>query len=117
MLTKFSVTGTKFKLTSDRGDYLLYSLAGAISLDASADRTSFFLTKKFTGVLRMAKLQNAAHEATLDARVSAYATGVDTDYEFAADGTQADLLFKWTVVGDASKFISLTWPHHRFVIS
>lgn len=95
---------------------MLYSLRGAITLctDKSSIQTLLTSQQRISGVMRMAKLVDAAHEATLDTYSPNYATGVTLDYTFPSS-TSANLVFAWKVVGDASKLLMLSWPHHRCV--
>lgn len=107
-----SASGTKFAVVNDVGTYLIYSLSGSITLTAASSGT-IVAGAKFNGVLRLVKLNAAAHEALLDAHSTVYPTAVATDYDFAGDvGT---LRFTWTTQGTASNLLMLTWPHHRFV--
>ncbi|TFK60669.1 glycoside hydrolase family 81 protein [Pluteus cervinus] len=108
-----AVSGTKFKVVNTAGTYVIYSLNGSITLSASAANGGGTIraSTKFSGVLRVVKLNTAGHEALLDQRVATYPTGVSTDYSVAGDtGT---LTFKWNVVGTASDLVMLTFPHHR----
>ncbi|EJD49824.1 glycoside hydrolase family 81 protein [Auricularia subglabra TFB-10046 SS5] len=107
--TTATVSGTKFTIVSPIGTYLIYSLNGAVTLSASS--TALRAGAKFTGVLRMAKLADPAHQATLDTYVANYPTAVTTDYTFSGDS--ATLSFTWTVTGTAANLLMLTWPHHR----
>ncbi|EJD48972.1 glycoside hydrolase family 81 protein [Auricularia subglabra TFB-10046 SS5] len=108
-----TVTGTRFKITNDAGTYLLYSLDGPLTLSVDSPAMIITASAPFSGVLRLAKLDAAPHEATLDTYVANYATGVTTDYAFAGNGTTASLTFTWDVVGDENKLLMLTYPHHR----
>lgn len=91
------------------GTYIIYSINGSITLSATS--TTITGSAKINGVLRIAKLDSASHETTLDTYVANYATGVATDYTFS--GNTAQLTFTWTVVGNAANLLHLTWPHHR----
>lgn len=104
-----TVSGTKFTVVSPIGTYLIYSLNGAVTLSASS--TALRAGAKFTGVLRMTKLSDPAHQSTLDTYVANYPTAVTTDYTFSGDS--ATLSFTWTVTGSAANLLMLTWPHHR----
>ncbi|KAF9463551.1 glycoside hydrolase family 81 protein [Collybia nuda] len=108
-----SASGTKFAVVNDVGTYLIYSLSGSITLTATSQGASGTIVAggKFNGVLRVVKLNSAAHEALLDAHSTVYPTAVATDYDFSGDvGT---LRFTWTTTGTASNLLMLTWPHHR----
>ncbi|KZW02911.1 glycoside hydrolase family 81 protein [Exidia glandulosa HHB12029] len=106
-----NVTATKFKIVNAIGTYLIYSLNGAITLNVDAFAMTVKASAPFTGVLRFAKMDLAPFEKTLDTYAADYATGVETDYTF--NGNQADLIFTWNVVGDPTKLLMLTYPHHR----
>ncbi|EJD34613.1 hypothetical protein AURDEDRAFT_188974 [Auricularia subglabra TFB-10046 SS5] len=103
----------RFKIVTTSSTYIIYSLRGAITLctDRSANPTLLQCYQRISGVLRMAKLPAASHEKTLDTYYATYATGMNLDYSFS--GNSATLQFKWETVGEASKLMHLTWPHHR----
>ncbi|KAK5994100.1 Glucan endo-1,3-beta-D-glucosidase -like protein [Cladobotryum mycophilum] len=109
-----TASGTQFTVTDSAGStYLIYSLS-SIALTAtatSAAQGTIRASGAFTGVLRVVKLNNAAHKALLDAHYQAYATSVNLDYSFT--DTTGTLTFSWNTVGDASQLLLLTWPHHR----
>ncbi|KAF7305202.1 Glycoside hydrolase family 81 protein [Mycena kentingensis (nom. inval.)] len=105
-----SFSGTKFTVTNSAGTYTIYSLNGSITFSA----TSSTLTGStpFSGVIRLARVTaESTSQAVLDAHSGAYPTGVTLDYTFAGD--TATMSFTWTVVGNASNLLQLTWPHHR----
>lgn len=105
-----TVSGTKFTVVSATGGtYLIYSLNGSITLAATS--TTLRASAQFNGVLRVAKLTNAAFQSTLDTYSANYPTAVDTDYTF--NGDSATLSFTWTVTGNAANLLLLTFPHHR----
>lgn len=104
-----SATGTNFTVINTSGTYLIYSLAGSITLSATS--TTLTGSTKISGVLRMARLNNAAHQTLLSQYVSTYPTAVTTDYSFS--GNTGTLSFTWTTTGTASNLLMLTFPHHR----
>ncbi|RDB25146.1 putative endo-1,3(4)-beta-glucanase 2 [Hypsizygus marmoreus] len=105
-----TVSGTKFLVVNGAGTYVIYSLSGSITLTAS-NAGAIVAGGKFTGVLRLVKLNASGHEALLDQYYTNYPTGVATDYDISGDvGT---LRFTWTVQGNANNLLMLTWPHHR----
>jgi endo-1,3(4)-beta-glucanase len=104
-----SVSGTKFTVVSSIGTYLIYSLNGALTFSAST--TTLRASAQFNGVLRVAKLNDPAHQTTLDTYAPNYPTAVNTDYTFSGDS--ATLSFTWTVTGNAGNLLMLTFPHHR----
>ncbi|KAH8928622.1 glycoside hydrolase family 81 protein [Atractiella rhizophila] len=104
-----TASGTKFKVVNSAGTYIIYSLGGSITLSATS--TTITGSAKVSGVIRIAKLQAAGHEATLDQYYQNYATAVTTDYSFSGDS--ATLTFSWAVTGNANQLLHLTWPHHR----
>lgn len=104
-----SASGEKFTVVNDAGTYLIYSLSG--SLEFLATSASLTATGAFTGVLRVVKLQDASHEALLDAHFGIYPTAVTTDYDFSGDS--ATLKFTWDTEGSGD-LLMLTWPHHRY---
>lgn len=105
------MTSNKFVVASQIGTYIIYSLNGNLTLTANAAATSLEASGKFTGVLRIARLIAAAHEPTLDQYSGSYPTAVALDYAF--DGDSATMSFTWSVTGNASDLLMLTWPHHR----
>lgn len=105
-----TASATKFQVINNAGTYIIYSLSGAISLTASNAGT-IVAGGKFSGVLRVVKLNAAGHEALLDQYSANYPTAVATDYDISGDvGT---LRFTWAVTGNAANLLMLTWPHHR----
>lgn len=59
----------------------------------------------------MALLNETSQEAILDKYAGAYATGLDMNYDVSGDtSTQT---WKWTVAGNSSDLLTLSWPHHR----
>jgi endo-1,3(4)-beta-glucanase len=65
----------------------------------------------FTGILRLVMLAQASHKALLDQYHQVYPTSVGHDYSFT--DTTGTLIFNWNTVGDGSRLLMLTWPHHR----
>lgn len=110
-------SAANFKVLTAGSTYLIYSLRGAVTLctDRSAAPTVLTGQQKISGVLRVAKLGAAAHESALATYSATYATGMSLDYSFST--TSANLVFTWSIVGDASKLLMLTWPHHRCVLA
>ena len=101
--------GTKAKITNDAGTYLLYVLNGSLDLTQSANKLQS--QSGYTGSIRMALLNETSQEAILDKYVGAYATGLDMTYDVSGDtSTQT---WKWTVAGNSSDLLTLSWPHHR----
>ncbi|KAF5375528.1 hypothetical protein D9615_009199 [Tricholomella constricta] len=105
-----TVSASKFQVINGAGTYIIYSLSGAISLTANSAGT-ITAGGKFSGVLRMVKLNAAGHEALLDQYSANYPRGVSTDYDIS--GNVGTLRFTWTVTGNAANLLMLTWPHHR----
>jgi endo-1,3(4)-beta-glucanase len=56
-------------------------------------------------------LAQASHKALLDQYHQVYPTSVGHDYSFT--DTTGTLIFNWNTVGDGSRLLMLTWPHHR----
>ena len=102
-------------MSNNIGAYLIYSLSGPITFNATNSNGigTIVASRPFTGVLRVAKLDQASHEALLDQYVANYATAVEADYSFSSSDPTAVLRFTWTVVGNADDLLMLTWPHHR----
>jgi len=110
-LIHVTLPGTKAKVTTSGGSYILYSINGPISL--TQQQNALVSPAGFTGTLRLAKLKDASQEAILDASAATYATGLSMTYSVANDvSTQ---VWTWKVVGTASKLLILSWPHHRLV--
>ncbi|KZW01272.1 hypothetical protein EXIGLDRAFT_638608 [Exidia glandulosa HHB12029] len=105
-----SVQGSKFRLRTEHGLFLIYSLDGPMTLLASDTRVS--ASASMDGVLRVAKLIHPGHEQTLDRYAGTYPTGAELDYEFSRH-CSATMIFRWIVVGNPENFIQLSWPHHR----
>lgn len=106
------VSGSKFRLVTEHGLYLVYSLHGSITFSVTA--MSMTASRAFEGVIRVAKLAHPAHEHTLDTYAVTYPTGAELGYE--VDGDCATLLFQWSIIGHREKFMHLSWPHHRCVL-
>ncbi|CAK5280983.1 unnamed protein product [Mycena citricolor] len=105
-----TVSGTKFTVINNAGTYVIYSLGGPISFSVTANALTG--TSLFSGVIRIARVVSPTTSVdVLDQYSSAYPTGVGLDYTFSGDN--ATLSFTWNVVGNASSFIHLSWPHHR----
>lgn len=110
-----SLHGTKFRVTTRIGTYVIYSLSGPISLSASHEGR-IIASSPFTGVIRVVKIDHSSHESTLDKYVSTYPTGVETSCLFSSDHHTAILRFTWSVVGNPNELLMMTWPHHRYVL-
>lgn len=101
--------GTKAKVSSTGGTYIIYSVGG--SIDLSLDGLKLVSPPGFSGTLRFAKLKEASQEAILDAHAGTYPTGLVMSYSVANDvSTQT---WTWNVVGNAADLLLLSWPHHR----
>ncbi|TFY78172.1 hypothetical protein EWM64_g5840 [Hericium alpestre] len=109
-----TASGTRLQVVNSAGTYIIYSLSGSISLTATAAANSGTITasSQFNGVLRVVKLNDPSHAATLDQYSANYPTAVDVDYAFP-DANTGTLTFTWQVTGSASNLLMLTWPHHR----
>lgn len=66
---------------------------------------------KFTGILRMAMLNDPSHKSLLDQHAQVYPTALDLDYSFTA--TEGTMFFNWKTVGNGADLLMMTWPHHR----
>ena len=96
--------------------YLIYSLS-SITLTATSVSTAsgtISASSTFTGVLRLVMLAQSSHKALLDQYYQVYPVSVGLDYSFT--DTNGTLLFNWDTVGDGSKLLMLTWPHHRLTM-
>lgn len=102
-------TGTEFEVVNNIGTYIVYSLNGALTFEAT--QQTLTANNQFTGVLRVVKLNQTEHKTILDQYAANYPTGVTTDYSFS--GNDATLTFTWNVVGNAANLLMLSWPHHR----
>ena len=91
------------------GTYLIYALNGTVTFTATP--TTLKATSQYNGVLRMAYLTNSTYQTTLDTYAPNYPTAVNTDYTFS--GGNATLTFTYSVTGNASNLLILTFPHHR----
>ncbi|KAG5650448.1 hypothetical protein H0H81_012202 [Sphagnurus paluster] len=80
--TSATVSAAKFQVVNSTGTYVIYSLSGVISLTASNTGT-ITAGGKFTGILRVVKLNAPGHEVLLDQYYANYPTGVSTDYEIS----------------------------------
>lgn len=106
--------GTKFKVTTRIGTYVIYSLSGPISLSASQDKV--VASSPFTGVIRMVKLSDPAHERILNDYAGTYPKSVDTGFLYSSTDSTAILRFTWSVVGNSAELLMMTWPHHRYAL-
>jgi endo-1,3(4)-beta-glucanase len=116
MRSSATLTGTQFTVVNDAGTYVIYALT-PITFTIAPLRWNFGVlqaSSAFTGILRVAMLNDDAHKPLLDAHASTYATNVGLDYQFTS--TTATLVFYWTVVGNAADLLLLTFPHHRLTI-
>jgi endo-1,3(4)-beta-glucanase len=116
-MTLVSATGTQFLVTDTSGTtYVIYALS-TISLSAEALSTTSGTIRAqtpFTGVLRLAQLEQASHRELLDAHFEVYPTAASIDYVLTDDlGT---LIFNWETVGSGDSLLMLTWPHHRMTM-
>ena len=96
--------------------YLIYSLS-SITLTATSVSTAsgtISASSTFTGVLRLVMLAQSSHKALLDQYYQVYPVSVGLDYSFT--DTNGTLFFNWDTVGDGSKLLMLTWPHHRLTM-
>lgn len=109
-----STPGTKFKVATWIGTYIIYSLTGLISLSAYQDRV--VASSPLTGVIRMVKLNDPSHERILDDYVGTYPTTVKTSYLCSSTDSSAILRFTWSVVGNPAELLMMTWPHHRWAL-
>ncbi|KAH8556532.1 glycoside hydrolase family 81 protein [Umbelopsis sp. PMI_123] len=105
--------GTKAKITNDAGTYLLYVLNG--SLNFTQNTNTLESQSGYTGTIRMALLNETSQEAILDKYVGSYATGLNMTY--AVSGDTSTQTWKWTVAGNSSDLLTMSWPHHRKVLS
>ncbi|KAJ9143316.1 Glycoside hydrolase family 81 protein [Pleurostoma richardsiae] len=112
-----SATGTEFTVTDTKGTtYLVYALS-SVTLTATSDSSAsgtIRASAPFTGVLRLVMLAEAGHKPLLDQYYQVYPTAVELDYAFT--DTTGTLIFTWDTVGDGSKLLMLTWPHHRLTM-
>ncbi|GAB5591707.1 hypothetical protein Unana1_06607 [Umbelopsis nana] len=105
--------GTKAKITNDAGTYLLYALNGTLSL--TQNQNILKSQDGYTGTIRMALLNETSQEAILDKYVGTYPTGLNMSYQVTGDtSTQT---WKWDVAGNSTSLLTLSWPHHRKVLS
>jgi endo-1,3(4)-beta-glucanase len=112
-----SVTGTQFTVVDTKGTtYLIYSLSSITLTATSVSSTSGTIRASgtFTGVLRLVQLSQSGHKALLDQYYQTYPTSVGLDYSFTT--TTGTLIYNWNTVGDGSKLLLLTWPHHRLTM-
>jgi endo-1,3(4)-beta-glucanase len=96
--------------------YLIYALS-SITLKAtsgSSTQGTIQASGTYNGVLRLVMLAQSGHKALLDQYYQTYPSSVGLDYSFT--DTTGTLIFNWNTVGDGSKLLMLTWPHHRLVL-
>ncbi|KAI0064745.1 glycoside hydrolase family 81 protein [Artomyces pyxidatus] len=105
-------SGTEFLVVNSAATYVIYSLSGSIQLTTVAGGR-ITASGAFNGILRVVKLNDPSHKALLDQYVANFPTAVSTDYAFSSTSPQATLKFIWSVTGNASDLLMLTWPHHR----
>jgi endo-1,3(4)-beta-glucanase len=96
--------------------YLIYALSSITLTANSVSSTSGTIRASgtFNGVLRLVKLAQPGHQALLDQYSQVYPTSVGLDYSFTT--TSGTLIFNWNTVGDGSRLLMLTWPHHRLTM-
>ena len=105
-----AITGSKFKVVSSVGTYLVYAL-GPSPITLGVTSGALRGSAPLTGVLRVAKLNSTAHETTLDTYAATYPTGVALDYTFS--GNTGSMSFTWTTTGPSANLLLLSYPHHR----
>jgi hypothetical protein len=96
--------------------YIIYALSSITLQATSVSSTSGTIRASgaFTGVLRLVELAQSSHKALLDQYYQVYPISVGLDYSFT--DTTGTLIFNWNTVGDSSKLLMLTWPHHRLTM-
>ncbi|KAI9277913.1 glycosyl hydrolase family 81-domain-containing protein, partial [Umbelopsis sp. AD052] len=105
--------GKKAKITNSAGTYLLYAVDTALTLTTNAN--TLVSQSGYTGTIRMALLNETSQEAILDQYVGAYPTGLTMSY--AVSGNTSTQTWKWSTAGTSSTLLTLSWPHHRKVLS
>lgn len=91
-------------------NYIIYGLS-SLTLTATYDSSTIKAASQFSGVLRMAMLNETSHKALLDEHYQVYPTATVLDYSFT--DTAGTLIFHWDTVGNDADLLMLTWPHHR----
>jgi endo-1,3(4)-beta-glucanase len=104
------ILGEKAKVTTPfGGTYVIY--VTGLNVELTANQTHIVSGPGTTATLRIAKVQDPAQEAVLDAHKGTYPTGLD--FRYAVAGDTATLTWTWDVVGNADELLMLSWHHHR----
>ncbi|CRG91078.1 Endo-1,3(4)-beta-glucanase 1 [Talaromyces islandicus] len=112
-----TATGTEFSVTdTSNSTYLIYALS-PITLTATSNSTNLgtvSASSPFTGVLRLAMLNETAHKELLDQYHGVYPISVGLDYSWT--NSTGSLVFSWDTAGNGTDLLMLTWPHHRIAM-
>lgn len=111
-----TATGTQFTMSSANSTYLIYALS-PITLTATAtssDEGTISASSPFSGVLRLAMLNEPSHKVLLDHYSDVYPTSVGLDYSWT--NSTGTIVFNWDAAGNGSDLLMLTWPHHRLTM-
>ncbi|GAB5587812.1 endo-1 [Umbelopsis nana] len=106
--------GRKFKLKFNDTPttyFIIYALGDdGLSLKR-ADAQNLVSDKPYNGIIRAAKLPDAAFEKMLDDRANVWATGANLSAE--SNGSQSSYTIEWLLANDDGKgILQYAYPHH-----